>query len=107
MMRKSIIAILTLISLAGGLLIYGNTLWADAHGEIMKDSMVLEKKEGDCIVVHNRCYQISEITTIKNRSGEVISHSALSTPCLAKLTYYHNPKENVFEVISVEVLGDP
>ena len=107
MIRKCFIAIAILWFLAASVLINGNALWADAQRETREDRMVLEKKEGDCIVVNNRCYRISEITTIKGRSGEVISHSALPTPCLAKITYYHNPKENIFEVISVEVLGDP
>ncbi len=107
MIRKYFIAIATLLFLATSVLINGNTLLADGQGEIMEDRMVLEKKEGDCMVVNNRCYRVTEITTIKSRSGETISHSALPTPCLAKLTYYHNPKENIFEVISIEVLGDP
>jgi len=106
MIRKYFIAIATLVFLATSALINGNTLWADGQGAIREDTMVLEKKEGECVVVNNRCYRVSESTTVKDSFGETISHSALSTPCLAKLTYYHNPEENIFEVISIEVLGD-
>lgn len=107
MIRKCFIAIAIVLFSAGGVMINSNMLWADGQGEIREDRMVLEKKEGDCVVVNNRCYLISEITTIKDRFGETISHSALPTPCLAKLVYYHNLEENIFEVISAEVLGDP
>ena len=107
MIRKYFIAIATLLFLTTSVLINGNTLLADGQGEIREDKMVLEKKKEDCVFVDNICYRISEITTIKGRSGKTISHSALPTPCLAKLTYYDNPKENIFEVISIEVLGDP
>ncbi|MBW2222589.1 MAG: hypothetical protein JRF22_08730, partial [Deltaproteobacteria bacterium] len=43
---------------------------------------------------------------IKGAAGETISLSALSLPCFARLTYYHNREENIFEVISAEILGD-
>ena len=106
MMRKYNIATVTLLFLVGCILIQGNTLLADAQDELRKDRMVLEKKEGECVVANERCYRISEITNIKNSRGATISHSRLPTPCSAKLTYYHNTKENGFELILIEVLDD-
>jgi len=107
MIRKCFIATaVLLLFVANILLLSASFSWADAQGKIREDNMVLEKKEGNCIIINNRCYRISETTVIKGAAGETISLSALSLPCFARLTYYHNREENIFEVISAEILGD-
>lgn len=107
MIRKYFIVVAVLLFSAGIVLVDSNSCsWADAQGEIREDDMVLEEKKGDCIIVKNRCYRISETTVVKDDSGETILPADISLPCLARLTYYYNPKENVFEVISVEILDN-
>jgi len=107
MIRKYFIATAVLLLLVANILFLSASFsWADDKGEIREDRMMLERKEGDCIVANNRCYLITEITDIKSSSGETISHSRLSTPCVARLVYYHNLEEDIFEVISAEILGD-
>ena len=107
MIRKFFIVVAVLLFSTGAVLVDSNSCsWADAQGEIREDELVLEEKKGDCIIVKNRCYRISETTVVKDDSGETISFNDLSIPCDAKLTYYYNPKENVFEVISIKVLDN-
>jgi hypothetical protein len=81
--------------------------WADAQSEIREDDLLVEKKSESCIIINNRRYRISKNTFLTDNSGEAIPFDDLSIPCFARLRYYHNPAENVFEVISVKVLDDP
>ena len=107
MIKKYFIATAVLLLLVANILLLSASFsWADAQGKIREDNMVLEKKEGNCIIINNRCYRISETTVIKGAAGETISLSAFSLPCFARLTYYHNRAENIFEVMSAEILGD-
>lgn len=81
--------------------------WADAQSEIREDDLLVEKKSEACIIINNRRYRISKNTLLTDNSGEAISFADLFIPCFARLKYYHNPAENVFEVISAKVLDDP
>ncbi len=106
MFKKCVIAMATLLFLTASSLIEGNRVWADAKSVIMEERMVLEKKEGDCIVINDSCYRFIEITEVKDRLGETISHSALPFPCVAKLRYSYNPKKNAFDIFAIEILDD-
>ena len=82
-------------------------LRADDTGETWKDSLVLESKKDDCIISDERCYLLTEITDIRNRSGESISHSRISTPCKVNLVYYHDSDKDIYEAVLIEVLEEP
>lgn len=116
MMRKYVIAMGIMLFSAGFVVLDANKMdkfifsassaWAETQGEIREDTMVLEKKEEECIVIYDRCYQFTEATVIRDSSGEIISPFELSLPCLAKVIYYQNLKESFFEVRSIKVLDD-
>ncbi len=96
----------TLLFLTASSLIEGNRVWADAKSVIMEERMVLEKKEGDCIVINDSCYRFIEITEVTDRLGEDIAFSAIPFPCVAKLRYSYNTKRNLFDIFLIEILDD-
>ncbi len=88
------------------LIFSASSSWADAQGEIREDYLVLDSKQSDCVSVKNKRFRISETTVIINSLEKTISLAELTVPCRAKMTYYHNPQENIFEIISIEVLDN-